>query len=104
MRPFRLVSAEELIQEAEVRESAIRAGRVAWGSWRYCPKSRTLTTTSPYTYEIDLDTCTDSAHVLDRIAQVAGKGWDVEIVGHLVVALNDLLRLQGTICGLGRNR
>jgi hypothetical protein len=101
---FRFLTAEELIRDGDARRAAVLAGRVSWGPWRYEPRIRTLTTTQPYPYEIDLDTCTDSAHVLDWIAQVAGKNWKAEIVGDLAIALNELLRLQATMCGAGRNR
>lgn len=56
----------------------------------------------PGRYEVDLERCRDSAEVLDWIVQVAGKSWaTAEIVAGLVRALDDVLRLQSSICGSG---
>lgn len=53
-------------------------------------------------YRVDLEGLTTSAQVLDWIAQVAGKqNFTVEDVGHLVRAINELLRLQQCFCGGG---
>lgn len=56
----------------------------------------------PYRYEVDLDCCTTSAQVLDRVCQIAGKTWadDATLAG-LVRALNDVLQPQATLCSLG---
>ena len=77
-----------------------------FGPWTYNPKNQTLTHTNGY--YVDLETMTDSAQVLDWIAQVAEKRWaneadkDALDAGHLVIALNTLLRLQANYCGSGR--
>ena len=56
-------------------------------------------------YEVDLGACRNSAEILDWIAQVAKKNWITpEIVYGLVVALDDLLDLQASICGGGLDR
>jgi hypothetical protein len=77
--------------------------RRRWGHWRYDPKLLTLTYL-PYDYEVDLETCTNSAAVLDWVAQVAGKNWGTKAVGSFVLALNTLLELQVNVCGSARDR
>jgi hypothetical protein len=78
--------------------------REQWGSWRYLPCHRILRHDKPI-YEIPLDQCHNSATILDWIAQISGKGWandertNDETVGSLVRALDDLLHLQGNVCG-----
>jgi hypothetical protein len=68
-----------------------------WGSWRL--KSYSL---AHDRYWVDLERCLSSAQVLDWIAQVAGKSWATdEVLAGLVRALNDVLYLQGHLCGWG---
>src|SRR5262249_51977365 len=57
------------------------------------------------TYWVDLEQCTPSAEVLDRICQVAAKLWadDATLAG-LVRALADVLHPQGTLCSSGQSR
>ncbi len=76
---------------------------VKWGNWTYDANHFVLRH-EPYDYEINLDQCTDSASVLDWIAQIAGKGWDAVDVGQLVFALDEIFHLQGTVCGGGEDR
>ncbi len=76
-----------------------------WGPWRLQPRSRALViqVDSAYRYKVALDHCLDSAGCLDWIAQVAGKAWATpEVVKGLVVALDDVLDLQGALCPMGR--
>jgi hypothetical protein len=50
-------------------------------------------------YEVDLDTCTSAAEILDWIAQIAGKNWaDDACLGGFVRAIDDILNLQCTLC------
>lgn len=75
-----------------------------WGRWRYDQRRRVLDLYDKklHQYEVDLDTCTTSAAVLDWIMQIAGKTWaDAELLGDLVAAFNDLLHPQSTLCGFG---
>ena len=93
-----LVSLHDFLAEPD--------GKRDWGVWRLDPTEPVIFPTWPYRYEIDLETCTSSANVLDWIAQIAGKGWsddgnDRDILGGLVVALDDILDLQGNLCGSG---
>ena len=77
------------------------------GLWRLDPDRLYLILQHPkvYKYDIDLESCTTSAQILDWIAQIAGKNWgdDImpEIIGELVLALNDYLRLQSNFCSWG---
>jgi len=67
------------------------------------PKSFELI--GPDVYAIDLDTCTDSAEVLDWIVQIAHKRWATDhVLAQLIVAFDALLDLQGTICPSGINQ
>ena len=51
-------------------------------------------------YEIPFDKMSDSAAVLDWIAQVAQKTWATpRIVGDMVLLLDAVLDLQGNYCG-----
>ena len=73
------------------------------GPWRY--KRSNLTLVHDRGYEVDLERCTDSAHILDWIAQIAVKQvHSDEDLGHFVRALNELLRLQQNVCGQGINK
>jgi hypothetical protein len=50
-------------------------------------------------YYIDLDRCSNNAAILDWIIQVSKKRWATsEIVGDLVISLNEILDIQGTFC------
>ena len=54
-------------------------------------------------YGVDLERCTTSAEVLDKIIQVAEKGWVPDsVLAGLVHKLNEVLCLQATLCGFGR--
>jgi hypothetical protein len=76
-----------------------------WGPWRLNPEARVLHTVEPYRYEIDLDTCTTSAEVLDWICQAAGKTWaDDATVAGLIRALDDVLKPQAHLCSSGRSK
>ncbi len=56
----------------------------------------------PRGYEIDLEDCTTSAHVLDWIMQVASKAnVSDRVLAWLVRDLNRMLRPQATLCSGG---
>lgn len=75
---------------------------LTWGPWRL--DTSTLELVHEEGYRVDLEDCTDSAETLDWIAQIAGKGWGTPAcVGYLVVALDDLLNMQATLCSLGQS-
>lgn len=92
-----------IVRASEV--GVLRAGAGDWGPWRLDAELRVLYPISPYRYEIDLDTCTSSADVLDWICQIAGKDWadDATLAG-LVRALNDVLYPQAHLCSSGRSK
>jgi hypothetical protein len=94
----KIVSLDDFLAEPD--------GKGNWGLWRLDPTEPVIYPISPYRYEIDLETCTSCANVLDWIAQIAGKGWNDDdnardIIGGLVVALDDILDLQSNLCGFG---
>jgi tryptophanyl-tRNA synthetase len=86
--------------------------RRAWGPWRLDADRLVLDLywDGDWTYQVDLEHCTSSAQMLDRIAQVRGKerpgpgNSEAEVVGYLVMALDDVLYLQATLCPGGRDR
>jgi len=79
------------------------------GLWRLNQKHLTLTLHHPDVlvprYEIDLERCTTSAQILDWIGQMCSKEWATsEIIGELVLALNDYLRFQNNFCSFGAEK
>jgi hypothetical protein len=96
--------------------------RHEWGPWRLDPTTRVLYPVWPYRYEVDLDTCTTSAEVLDWILQIAGKAWaspehggldpthnpdgwtEDQIIAGLVRALDDVLHPQAHLCSSGQSK
>jgi hypothetical protein len=78
-----------------------------WGGW--CLQKNGCLVFPAYgestDYEVDLDTCTSAAEILDWIAQIAGKNWagDACLSG-FVRAINEILNLQGTVCSYGQNK
>ncbi len=88
-------------EEIKDRRKQILEGKVKWGNWDYNPSN--LTIGHKNGYYIDLERCSDSASILDWIAQVSGKSkmFTHEDVGHLVRALDDIIGLQERICGNG---
>jgi len=72
-----------------------------WGNWWYDQKNRVLEHRTSHYYVI-LKQCGNSANVLDWIAQIKDKSWaTAKDLGDLVTALDDILGLQGNICGGG---
>lgn len=77
-----------------------------WGPWVYNGENLTLECRPERTmlYYVDLERCRNSAEILDWIAQVAAMGLGTEeVIGHLVHALDDLLKLQANVCGFGQD-
>jgi hypothetical protein len=78
----------------------------ATGHWKYEVSSNTLAyfdATGKEWYWVDFDRCRDARATLDWIVQVAQKGhWATpEVIGLLVLALDEHFNLQGTQCGMG---
>jgi len=98
---------ERLEQRHERVEEIIKRGK--WGNWRFDLRSKLLIISKALgdgpiqdIYEVALDECNFSAQILDWIAQVSNKTWaSREDIGYLVMALDDLLGLQGAFCGGG---
>ena len=60
---------------------------------------------SGHDYEIDLESCTSSAQVLDWLCQIAGKSWSTPwLLGHLLIAFNLLLYPQQNMFNNGRDK
>ncbi|HET7325983.1 MAG TPA: hypothetical protein VFJ14_01720 [Nocardioidaceae bacterium] len=80
---------------------ATTTSRPNWGPWVLDTDNWSL---SHPLYDVDLDRCATAAEVRDWIAQLAGKTWvdDATLAG-LIHALNDVLRLQATLCGNGQD-
>ena len=99
----RSISSYEELEDAIAEDKA--AMRDRWGAvWEYDPERLTLTSKRPYPYEIDLESLKTSAQLCDMIFQVSSKNWaqsDHEIISTLVLALNDILRPQATLCSMG---
>lgn len=74
-----------------------------WGDWQY-DADRFALTYVPSRYDIDLDTCTDSAQVLDWIFQVTGKGWGDKSGSDVIEAFRAILRPQAYLCSDGRGK
>lgn len=97
MRTSSLQHSGSVLRTADIlADDDRRALRSSWGEWRVVSRGKVLAHDDGYS--IDLTTCTDSASILDWIAQILHKGLDVE---GLVAALDDVLDLQERFCGLG---
>jgi len=56
-------------------------------------------------YEIDLETCTNNAEVMDWIFQVESKAWiNSHLMGLVIAALNIALRPQQNLCSCGMDK
>lgn len=77
-----------------------------WGDWEFDAKNLVLAYKSGRfpDYEVPLAEMNSSAAMLDWIFQIGGKSWaDAKILGDLVMALDDLLRPQATLCSTGKD-
>lgn len=95
---------EEIVDGLRVLQVTPKAKPPAVGHWKY--ENNTLAyfdATGKEWYWIDLGRCRDARATLDWIVQVAQKGhWATpEVIGLLVLALDERLRLQQTQCGMG---
>lgn len=82
-----------------------------WEGWRLDPEILTLgmfTTDGGFLYEIDLEQCLTAAQLLDRIMQIRGKDWQElnmnAVLGGLLLAIDDVLHPQATLCSWGRSK
>ena len=77
----------------------------AFGGWEFYDSSLTLRRTGNAKtgggYEIDLETCTTSAEMLDWIFQIRNKTWGGDAVADLVWAFEVLLHPQASLCSGG---
>jgi hypothetical protein len=76
-----------------------------WEPWELDVSSYVLRMAEPFPYEVDLEECTTSARVLDRIMQVSYKtdADDATIAG-LIRALGDVLKPQANLCSFGTSK
>lgn len=95
----------ELFAEDEQTTWADLAER--WGGWQLDTKRYVLVLRDPTGrewYDIDLDSCTSSAQVLDWICQIKNKWWGVDVVvAGLVRALDEILVPQQNLCSFGQS-
>ena len=80
-------------------------GDTEWNGWRLDPDRLVLDLFDPkehHAYEVDLERCIDSAHILDWVVQVSKKGWldrhSATVTVGLLQALDDILHLQTNVC------
>ena len=75
------------------------------GRWTFDPDAFVAYHEADPSYEVDLEDCTDSAHILDWLCQLQGKGWvNNEDVGDLLQVIGLVLGgLQSCVCSSGRN-
>lgn len=105
--PLELISLGDAMVELLERRIKMLSGKMRWGDWCFCPRGMYLVHKRT-NYDISLTQMRDSATVLNWIAQIAGKvssddrsHWKKEDLAQLVLALDDLLRLQASCCGHG---
>jgi hypothetical protein len=78
-----------------------------WGKWTFDDTTFTLVLNGEGEgdYEIDLESITDSAAMLDWIIQLRIKTWATnDIIGDLLSAFEDIFQPQDTLCGGGHNK
>lgn len=92
-------------RRCEDRRSAVLRGEVTWGPWKFEPSDPPSLVYQPTGYWLDVGRFRTSGNVLDAIAQLSGKTWMTEEqLGHLVRALDEILKLQQNYCGGGSVR
>ena len=75
-----------------------------WGDWEYQAWNHTLLY-APHSYEVDLESCANSAQVLDWIVQIHSKTWATpSTVNDLIRALDDIFEIQASFCPGGLSR
>ena len=82
-----------------------------WGRWKYNTATHCLEIVKyigshKFSYEVGLDRCYNSSHLLDWIYQVKGKNWiSQDDVADLVYAVDDILNIvQSKLCSNGTNK
>lgn len=74
-----------------------------YGPWKFDPKNLTLTHKNGY--EIDVESWTTSAEVLDWIFQIQSKSWNnAETMFTLIVAIEDIVNPQANLCSFGAEK
>lgn len=86
------------------KKTAKKAER-RWGKWRYRPTARVLVHDEHPTYEVNVGRVKSAAGVLDWIVQISHKAqmFNAEDIGNLVLALDELLKLQDNYCANAMN-
>jgi hypothetical protein len=72
-----------------------------YGPWTFNRKNLTLTHENGY--EIDVETWTTSAQVLDWIFQIHAKGWE-DAAPALLDAMEDIIDPQANLCSFGQEK
>lgn len=76
-----------------------------WGPWELDTSTCVLRIAEPFPYEVDLEQCTTSARVLDRIMQISHKtDTDDATIAGLIRALGDVLNPQANLCSFGASK
>lgn len=71
------------------------------GVWEYRPKQMSIFH-HEFSYWISVERLTNSAEILDWLAQIRGKTWaDSKAIGDLLEMINTLIPLQQYVCGNG---
>ncbi len=74
-----------------------------WGPWILNTDSLSLEYGNRY--DVDLESCLNSAQVLDWIIQVSHKSWvDNSVLAGLIRALDDVLNAQANLCSFGKQK
>jgi len=75
-----------------------------WGAWTFVPTRFVLRfRRGRNDYDVRLDECRNPGEVLDWIMQLRKNWAAAEDLGHLVLALGDVLRPQAKMCSFGAN-
>jgi hypothetical protein len=80
-----------------------KAPRVQWGQWKYRADVFSLDNETQG-YEVDLDTCTDSAQILNWVFQASSKEWSNEASVDLIEAFRDIFNRQANVCPGGKGK
>lgn len=80
--------------------------KLTWGNWSLNERDCMLEykDCKGDHYAVDLTECVSSPAVLNWIMQIAYKPISPQDIGHLVLAINDILRPQALLCGAHQER